>query len=158
MRALSLPILLLGSGCIVERELGSLSEAEAAMVYTTMKSRLQEVHELVLNSDRPPNMYEYGCSSGTIQLQISLDSDMQPQQLRHAFAGCDLDGLTFSGKVHYLDLDECEGETGVAVTIGAQIELAGAMDGFCYMELRDRCGALTGHLCGFRASTAIAPD
>lgn len=161
MRTLLVPITLLTSACATDRELGTLTESETAAAYSTMKARLQEVHSLVLGSQRPPNQYEYGCASGTIDLRISLDAEMQPQVLQHAFSACEVDGMTFDGTINYRDLDPCEDEGGFAMSIYGRIDLAGSMNGFCYFQARDKCGQLSGMLCGFPAeeldATSDAP-
>lgn len=156
MRTFLIPITLLAGACTAERELGTLSEPETAAVYATMKTRLQEVHSLVLSAERPPNEYEYGCTSGTIDLRISLDGELQPQQVSHAFSACELDSLTFDGTIYYRELDPCESTSGYAVTIGGRVEIAGSMDGFCYFDARDNCGRLSGHMCGFPAASLAA--
>lgn len=152
MRTLLLPLTLLASACATDPELGTLTESEAAAAYSTMKTRLQDVHSLVLGSERPPREYEYGCASGTIDLRISLDAQMQPQVLQHVFGACDVDGMTFDGAIYYRDLDPCEGDVGFAMSIYGRIDLAGSVNGFCYFQARDKCGQLSGMMCGFSAA------
>ena len=151
MRTLLVPITLLASACASNPELGTLTESETAAAYSTMKTRLHEVHSLVLGSARPPTEYLYGCASGTIDLRISLDAEMQPQVLQHAFSACEVDGMTFDGAIYYRDLDPCADDVGFAMSVYGRIDLAGSMDGFCYFQARDKCGQLSGMLCGFEA-------
>ncbi len=160
MRTLLLPITLLVTGCTVDPELGTLTESEAAAAYSTMKARLREADSLVLSSDRPPAEYEYGCTSGTIDMTISLDAEMQPRVLEHGFSSCELDSLTFDGTIFYRDIDACEGDAGgMAMSVYGRIDLQGSMDGFCSIQARDKCGTLSGHICGFAAAElAITSD
>lgn len=151
MRPLLLPLTLLATAC-TDHELGTLTESEAVAAYATMKTRLQEVHSLVLGSERPPNEYQYGCTSGTIDLRISLDGEMEPQVLQHGFSSCEMDGLLFDGTIFYRDLDPCEGGAGLAMSVYGRIDLEGSMEGFCYIQARDNCGELSGHMCGFAAA------
>jgi len=158
MRTFLLPLTLLATACTVDPELGTLTETEAAAAYSTMKARLEEADALVLSADRPPQMYEYGCVSGTIDMRISLDAEMQPQVLEHAFKTCELDTLTFDGTIFYRSIKACDDAGGMAVSVFGRIDLQGAMDGFCYIQTRDECGKRTGHICGFPAADLDIPS
>jgi hypothetical protein len=144
-----------GAGC-ADRELGTVTKAEAATLYATMRAELRIVHEIVLSSGEP---YDYPCTAGTITLKVGLDEDMYPERLNHTFDGCDVSGLRFDGKLDYSSLDPCDDFSGTfAFSAGGLVDLAGSMDGFCYMEVRDRCnGTLTGHVCGYPAADLVAP-
>ena len=136
-----------------------MTESEAQTLYTTLRAELWNVHTLVLGSGEPPREpYDYGCSAGTITLRVGLDEDMQPSSLSHDIDNCTVEGIgiTLDGDIDYRDLDLCNESTGeFAFSAGGIINLAGAMDGFCYVEVRDRCGKLTGHVCGFPAANIV---
>lgn len=159
MRTLLLPITLLATACTTAPELGTLTESEAVAAYATMKTRLKEVHSLVLGSERPPNEYQYGCASGTIDLRISLDAEMQPQVLQHEFSSCEMDSLMFDGRIYYRDIDPCADDVGFAMSVYGRFDIEGSLEGFCYIEARDNCGELSGHMCGFAAADLpTSPD
>lgn len=154
---LLVPIPLLATACMSEPELGTLTRAEATATYATMKAGLQEVHSLVLGSGQPPNEYEYGCTSGTIDLRISLDGEMQPQVLHHELLSCELDTLMFDGTIYYRELDPCGDDGSFARSIYGRIDVEGSMEGFCSIQARDSCGTLSGHICGFAAADLELP-
>jgi hypothetical protein len=141
-----------GSGCGTEVELGTFSKSEASMLLTAAQRELQKVHEIALIGAPYPQTYSYGCPSGTIDMRISTDRMMQPVALRHTFAGCtNEDGFTFGGGLNWIDIEPaCDDESGLAFALGGMVEVTGAMEGFCYIETRENCGAFkTGHICGY---------
>jgi hypothetical protein len=147
------------AGC-ADRELGDVTKAEASTIYMTMRGELRFVHQAVLSSGEPPREpYNYPCNAGSITLQVGLDEDMYPERLNQTFDGCDISGLQFDGKVDYSSLEPCDDFSGTfAFSAGGLVDLAGSMNGFCYMEVRDRCnGTLTGHICGYPAADLMAP-
>lgn len=157
--ALTLAAVGAAAGC-VDRELGSVTESEASTLYVTLRSELWNVHTLVLGAggEPPREPYDYGCAAGLITLRVGLDEDMQPASLSHTIDACTVDGVgvTLDGRIEYRDLDLCNEATGeFAFSAGGIIDLTGSMNGFCYIEVRDRCGKLTGHVCGFAAADIV---
>jgi hypothetical protein len=158
MRRSLLAITLLATGCTSPVELGTLSESEAMTALVAAQDEIQKVHEIALLGPPYPQTYNYGCASGAIDMRISTDPMMDVIALRHTFTDCVTEaGITFSGGLNYVDIEPgCDDESGQAFLLGGKIELSGAMEGFCYVETRENCGAFrTGHICGYAPSDLV---
>lgn len=124
---------------------GSLDDAEARDVFALSNGLVHELHLDAMALPAWPTELALACPDGGRIAMTSVVVNGVPDDLFHAFEGCEIEGWTVDGQLDYLDITFCpEGTPSFAIT--GRLEIAD--HGACAIAAQETCGVITGTTCG----------